>query len=189
MLTSYVTGKFNPHDLIIKIKQHPGLRKYFEGAETVEYCAHMIPEGGYDAIPQLVHPGCLIVGDAAGFVNGVQGLNLAMLSGQMAAKTVAAAKLKGDFSQRQLSLYKELLDDSYIMQDLAANRLAHTFYRNHPWIPEAEIAVLNEIAYQIGMVYTMPKRAKRRFIWNKATSIQPFWKLTADFFSALWVMK
>jgi electron transfer flavoprotein-quinone oxidoreductase len=149
----------------------------------------MLPEGGYHAIPPLVHPGCLIVGDTAGLVNGIQGLNLAMLSGQMAAKTLVAAKHKNDFSQRQLSLYKELLDDSYIMQDLRANRLAHKFYANHPWVPESEIAVLNEIAYQIGMVYPMPKRAKRKFIWRKATSIQPVWKLAADFFSALWVIK
>jgi electron transfer flavoprotein-quinone oxidoreductase len=189
LVSNLVTSEFNPHDLVIKIKNHPQLRSYFEGAKTVEYCAQMIPEGGYYAIPPLVHPGCLIVGDAAGLANGIQGLNLAMLSGQMAAKTLVAAKHKNDFSQRQLSLYKELLDDSYIMQDLRANRLAHKFYANHPWVPESEIAVLNEIAYQIGMVYPMPKRAKRKFIWQKATSIQPVWKLAADFFSALWVIK
>lgn|GEM_PF-134093 len=189
LVSTFSKSKFNPHDYVIKIKQHPALKPYFEGAQTVEYSAHMLPEGGYYAIPPLVHPSCLIVGDAAGLVNGVQGLNLAMLSGEMAAKTLITAKHLNDFSRRQLSLYKELLDDSYIMQDLRANRLVHGFYLKRPWIPEAEIAVFTEMAFQMGMVYTMPKRAKRLFIWKKVTSMQPVWKLLSDFANALWVMK
>lgn len=189
LVSNFVTANFNPHDFVQKIKNHPLLKPLFAGAETVEYSAQMIPEGGYHAIPTLVHPGCLIVGDAAGLVNGIQGLNLSMLSGQMAGKTVISAKHNNDFSKQQLSLYKELLDDSYVMQDLRANRHVHQFYKTHPWIPEAEIAVMNEVAYQVGMVYPMPKRAKRMHIWKKATSIQPVWKLAADFFQALWVMK
>lgn len=188
-VANFVTGNFNPHDLIVKIKQHPLLAPLFTGTETLEYCAQMIPEGGYEAIPPLVHPGCLIAGDAAGLVNGVQGLNLAMLSGQLAGKTLIAAKHKNDFSQRQLSLYKRLLDESYVLQNLRANRHIHRFFAARPWIPEAEIAVINEIAYQVGMIYPMPNGAKRRYIRQKAASIQPVWKLAADFLQALWVIK
>jgi electron transfer flavoprotein-quinone oxidoreductase len=189
LVSTFADSKFNPHDYVLKIKNHPALKPYFEGSQTVEYSAHMLPEGGYYAIPTLVHPSCLIVGDAAGLVNGIQGLNLAMLSGKMAAKTLIIAKHLHDFSRHQLSLYQELLDDSYIMQDLRASHLAHGFYLKRPWVPEAEIAVVTEMAYQMGMIYTMPKRAKRLFIWKKATSIQPVWKLLSDFFNALWVMK
>lgn len=189
LVSNFTAGNFNPHDLIMRIKTHPLLAPLFVGTQTIEYCAQMIPEGGYHAIPPLVHPGCLIVGDAAGLVNGIQGLNLAMLSGQMAGKTIIAAKHANDFSQRRLSLYKDLLDDSYIMQDLRANRHLPHFYATHPWMPAADIAVANEIAYHAGMVYPMPKRAKRLFMLRKAVSLQPFWKLAADFFQTLWVMK
>jgi electron transfer flavoprotein-quinone oxidoreductase len=62
-----------------------------------EYCAHLIPEGGFHAVPQVYGNGWMIVGDSGGFVNAVhrEGSNLAMTTGRLAAETVIAAKAAG----------------------------------------------------------------------------------------------
>ena len=43
------------------------MRQLIAGSES-EYSAHLIPEGGYNAIP-TVHGGWVIYGDSGGFVN------------------------------------------------------------------------------------------------------------------------
>ncbi|HEX2950645.1 MAG TPA: FAD-dependent oxidoreductase, partial [Armatimonadota bacterium] len=64
LLSDFVEFKENPYALLQAAKQHPALAPYLEGCEPREYCAHLIPEGGYDAIPQLYGNGYLIAGDA-----------------------------------------------------------------------------------------------------------------------------
>jgi len=110
-----------PNEIMEKFKQHPVVSKYLRGGELKEYAAHLIPEGGYDAIGELHANGVLIAGDAAGLVNASiykEGTNHAMESGKLAAETVIAAKEKGDFSKQSLALYGEKLRESVAMQDM-----------------------------------------------------------------------
>jgi electron transfer flavoprotein-quinone oxidoreductase len=112
--------KVKPYELLNQIKQHPTIRPLIEGGELLEYSAHLIPEGGYNAMPPLYNDGVLIAGDAAMLVNNVhwEGTNLAMVSGKLAAETAIEAIEKNDFSANMLSLYKKKLDDSFVMKDL-----------------------------------------------------------------------
>lgn len=109
-----------PNAMQEHFKQHPAVAPLLKGAETVEFLAHMIPEGGYKAIPKVYGPGYLICGDAAMLSNPVhrEGSNLAMASGRLAAETVIHAKEKGDFSERALSEYRHRLNTSWIMSDM-----------------------------------------------------------------------
>ncbi len=86
-----------PYGLLEAFKQHPSVKPLLAGSEVKEYAAHMIPEGGYKAIPQLFGDGWLIVGDAGQFVNAVhrEGSNLAMTTGRIAAETIADLKANG----------------------------------------------------------------------------------------------
>ena len=67
---------------------HPSVAPLIEGSEVKEYSAHLIPEGGYKAIPQLYGDGWVVVGDAAQLNNAIhrEGSNLAMTSGRIAAR-------------------------------------------------------------------------------------------------------
>jgi len=69
-----------PNDLMEHFKKHPAIKPLLRGAETVEYLAHLIPEGGYRGIPKVYGPGYLVCGDAAMLSNPVhrEGSNLAM---------------------------------------------------------------------------------------------------------------
>jgi electron transfer flavoprotein-quinone oxidoreductase len=109
-----------PNDVMEHFKKHPAIKPLLRGAETVEYLAHLIPEGGYRGIPKVYGPGYLVCGDAAMLSNPVhrEGSNLAMTAGKLAGETVIEAKKKGDYSEASLSAYKHKLEASYVLSDM-----------------------------------------------------------------------
>ena len=130
LISDFKQGACPPYTMLEDLKNHPVIKPLIEGAEMKEYAAHMIPEGGYKAVPQLYGDGWMVVGDAAHFNNAAhrEGSNLAMASGRMAAETVIALKKSGKpFSAANLAAYKARLDDSFVMKDLKK-------YRNLPGI-------------------------------------------------------
>lgn len=111
----------SPNEMMDRFKEHPVVARMVNGGELLEYSAHMIPEGGYKAMGELVGNGVLITGDAAGFVNMSlykEGTNHAMESGIAAAETVIQAKGKGDFSKTSLSTYMDKLREGIVLKDL-----------------------------------------------------------------------
>jgi electron transfer flavoprotein-quinone oxidoreductase len=117
-----------PYALLEKLKRHPSIAPLIAGGEMKEYAAHLIPEGGFHAVPKVYGDGWMIVGDSGGFVNAAhrEGSNLAMTTGRLAAETVIAAKARGaPMSAKTLQAYKARLDDSFVMKDLHK-------YRNLP---------------------------------------------------------
>lgn len=114
-------SRTSPYVLLEQMKRHPAIAPLIEGGEMKEYCAHLIPEGGFHAIPQVYGNGWMIVGDSGGFVNAAhrEGSNLAMTTGRLAAETVIAAKAAGQgYRADRLKAYKTALDDSFVMKDL-----------------------------------------------------------------------
>jgi len=110
-----------PEELIAGVKAHPGIAPYLRGAELSEYSAHLIPEGGYDAMPDLVTDGMMVAGDAGGFCLAaglfLEGVNFAIGSGRAAAETAIAAIAKGDTSRSGLSEYRRKIDATFVMAD------------------------------------------------------------------------
>lgn len=103
-------------------KSHPAVKPLLAGGKLLEYSAHIVPEGGYQMIPKIVSDGVLITGDAAGFCLNVgytvRGMDLAIASGEAAAKAVIKAKQSDDFSAEGLLHYKTLLADNMVMKDM-----------------------------------------------------------------------
>ncbi len=122
------------YQFLDEFKARPEIRKLIEGGETVEYSAHLIPEGGIRKVPRLYTDGMLLAGDAAGFglnmLVTVRGMEYAMISGVLAAETIKKAKEKNDFSASALSHYKELLDQSVIIKDLETFRQSAEILKN-----------------------------------------------------------
>ena len=52
-------------DMLERFKNHPAVEPLIEGGIPLEYSAHLVPEGGFDMIPQLYRDNVLVVGDAA----------------------------------------------------------------------------------------------------------------------------
>jgi electron transfer flavoprotein-quinone oxidoreductase len=118
------TGK-TPYGLLDDFKAHPSVAPLLAGAEIKEYAAHLIPEGGYDAMPEMFGDGWLVVGDAAHLVNAVhrEGSNLAMTSGRLAAETIIRLKrTREPCSAANLAGYRKALESSFVLKDMKKYR-------------------------------------------------------------------
>ena len=122
------------HQLMEEIKLRPEIGNLIKGGEPVEYSAHVISEGGIRVMPKLYADGILVVGDAGGFALNagitVRGMEFAMASGALAAQAVKTAKEKNDFSARSLSVYLDLLKDSFVLKDFNTFRHISRFLDN-----------------------------------------------------------
>lgn len=163
LIADYHKTQIMPYDLLDKFKEHPAVKPLIEGGQVKEYSAHLIPEGGYKAIPPLCRDGFLLVGDAAMLVNSThrEGSNLAMTSGYFAARAVIEAKKNNDFSKESLSLYQKLLENSFVVKDLKKYRnLGKIMEKNHQFFTiYPEFAA--EAAYEMIKVDGVPKRTKQ----------------------------
>jgi len=130
-------------DMVDRFKEHPAIKPLLAGGTPVEYSAHLVPEGGYDMIPDLYGDGVLLAGDAAGFVINlgytVRGMDFAVESGRLAAETILKAKGTGDFSAETLSSYKGALENSFIFKEMMKYRnlpaimeSSHSLYEDYP---------------------------------------------------------
>lgn len=54
------------YQMLEDFKNHPAVAPIIRGAKMVEHSGHMVPEGGYDMVPQYVFDGALLAGEAAG---------------------------------------------------------------------------------------------------------------------------
>ena len=110
-----------PEELIAGFKAHPSIAPYLRDATLKEYSAHLIPEGGYDAMPVLAADGLLVAGDAAGMTLAagiwLEGVNFAIGAGLAAGQAAADAVAKGDVSAAGLSSYRRALESNFVLQD------------------------------------------------------------------------
>ncbi|MBN9461258.1 MAG: FAD-dependent monooxygenase [Burkholderiales bacterium] len=125
MVDDFKAAKVSPYQLLEEMKNHPSVKPLIAGAEVKEYSAHLIPEGGYNAIPTIHGDGWVICGDSGGFVNSVhrEGSNLAMTTGRLAAETIIALRDEGkDYTAAHLKRYRKTLEQSFVMKDLKKYR-------------------------------------------------------------------
>ena len=180
----------SPNDLMEHFKRHPAIKPLLRGAETVEYLAHLIPEGGYRGIPKLYGPGYLVCGDAAMLSNPVhrEGSNLAMESGRLAGDTVVHAKEVGDFSEQRLSEYKGKLDHSWIMADMKKYDKAVPLLEHNPQFltryPQIADRALDEF-FRVDGTSKWDKQKKILQMLRKERMFRIGW----DTLKALWALK
>lgn len=183
MLSDFKAQKISPYTLLEQMKAHPAIKPLLTGGEMKEYTAHLIPEGGYNAIPQLYGDGWMIVGDAGMFVNAAhrEGSNLAMTSGRLAAETVIELKAQSqEFSAANLKLYRAKLDDSFVMKDLKKYKdLPDVLHKNHQFMttyPE----LVNQAAHEMLKVDGVDKKTKERAIRKSFVGKRSWFGLMSD---------
>lgn len=109
-------------EMLKKFKEHPAIAPLLDGGETVRYPGHMIPEGGLGMLPALVQNGLMIAGDAAGMCINigytVRGMDFAIAAGRYAAETAVQAHKTGRYNRDELALYIDLLERSFVLQEM-----------------------------------------------------------------------
>ena len=113
--------KKRPEEIIAELKRHPAIAPLIEGAEVIEYSAHVIPEAGLDMMPKMVADGLLVAGDAAALCLAagiwLEGVNFAMASGMYAGQSAAQAVTTGNTSASSLQSYTKKLNETFVLKD------------------------------------------------------------------------
>jgi electron-transferring-flavoprotein dehydrogenase len=131
----YKNPTTDPQNELQRMKEHPSVRKMLDGAKMIRYGAKAIPEGGLFAMPRLYADGLLIVGDSAGFLNGMRlkGIHLAIKSGVMAAETAWDAIVADRYDSATLSAFQRRFEDSWAHAELRAARNFHQGFKHGLW--------------------------------------------------------
>jgi electron transfer flavoprotein-quinone oxidoreductase len=171
-----------PYDLLEEIKRHPMIRPLIAGSTSVEYSAHLIPEGGYNSMPPLFTSGMLLAGDAAQMINPThrEGSNLAMASGKMAGETVIEAKKRGNYSAKFLSLYRKKLEESFVLKDMDDHKDIEDKVRKNRDILTVYPRLACESAHEYFLVDGLPKRDHQRRIIRKIRRERGIFQMIKD---------
>ncbi|HEX3369680.1 MAG TPA: electron transfer flavoprotein-ubiquinone oxidoreductase [Candidatus Cybelea sp.] len=128
----YKNPTTDPHNELQRLKLHPVVSKMLEGGTMIRYGAKAIPEGGLFAMPRAYADALLLVGDSAGFLNGMRlkGIHLGMKSGMLAAETIWEATQAGRFDRETLSSYERRFKESWAYDELRTARNFHQGFHN-----------------------------------------------------------
>jgi len=188
MLSDFKQQNTTPYALLEEMKAHPAIKPLLEGGEMKEYTAHLIPEGGYNAMPPIHGDGWMIVGDAGMFVNAVhrEGSNLAMTTGMHAAETLIELKNEGKtFTSANLKRYRARLEESFVMKDLKKYKNMPEVFHSNPQFFNDYPELLSKAARTMLTVDGVDKKAKEREIRGSFRNRRSLFGLLGDTFK-LW---
>lgn len=125
----YQNPYLDPFQEMQRFKTHPAIRSLLAGGKRIAYGARALNEGGWQSIPQLVFPGGLLVGCAAGFLNvaKIKGSHNAMKSGMLAAEAIQQAFAHKADPAEPLHHYPTALQHSWVQHEL------HQARNFRPW--------------------------------------------------------
>jgi len=181
-------NKLNINEILDEVKLHPDIAPLIKDGESIEYSAHLIPEGGYKKMPKLTSNGVILAGDAAGFVNGVhfEGTNFALISGKLAGESALVALENGDYSQNTLSIYRKKLEKSFILKDLYSYRnVLEKLYSRSNSISKYYPKKIKELFEIITSANCISKSKQLRSYFFSFFKDRNIFELFKDFFAAL----
>ena len=162
-----------------EFKERPEIAPLIAGGEMVEYSAHVISEAGFAGLIRPFADGLLVAGDAAGLcLNAgltVRGMEFAVASGVLAAQAAKQAREKKDFSSASLSVYQELLEESFVLKDLKTFQHAPAFLDN-PRLFQHYPQMAGDLCQSLFTVGAEPKQKfsttiRERVSWGEAWEI------------------
>lgn len=179
-------GEQHPHELLEQYRQHPYIQSWIEGGEILEYSAATVHEGSLQAVPPLYRSGLMVVGSAAGLlVNNLftfRGIDLAIESGALAAKAYLEAREKGDFSASGLALYAQMLEESFVLQDMRTFHKAYQLVEN-PRFVSAYPELICEALESFYSVNAVPSSSLRKNVIRQVSQKIGFGTLVKDLWS------
>jgi electron-transferring-flavoprotein dehydrogenase len=190
----YSNPWLSPFDEFQRFKTHPEVRKMLEGGKRIAYGARALNEGGFQAIPKLVFPGGMLIGDTAGFLNvpKIKGTHTSMKSGMIAAEAVAAA-LAGEARPPVLDSYPEALGKSWVYEELKGVRNIRPGFAKYGFWGGMANAALDTYVFRGKAPWTWPHHADhetlkkaseaKRIDYPKPDGVLTFDRLSSVFLS------
>lgn len=184
-LSELVKKGLSPYHLLLRLKEHPIIKRLLEGAELLGYQSHLIPKGGYDQMPTLYDHGVLVCGDAAQMISGRRGTDLAMFTGRMAGEATAEAHARGDFGKETLKTYQNKVNQSFFLEDMRNGKGSQHYYEHHPDADYLVSKMANQLAYQFFDVELKSQKEIMQDLKNAVLQFQPLDKTLADLYQGL----
>ena len=133
-MNSLIDKQVKISEFIEEYRSHPFISKLIEDGEIIEYSAGLVHEGGYEKIPKLYGDGFLVCGAAAGlnlnnFFN-LRGMDLALVSGEVAALTAVKALKDKDTSASSLRGYEPMLNSMHVLDEMESFRRVPYLFGN-----------------------------------------------------------
>lgn len=150
------------YQMLENFKERPEIKPLIAGGKTVEYSGHVVPEGGLKMMPEIIGDGVLVVGDAAmlcmnlGYT--VRGMDLAVASGEIAAKAAIKALDACDTSKAGLADYRTMLDNSFVMRDMKLYADAPEFLEDCPGMFRGYPEMIRDIMVPMYVVDGEPRQ-------------------------------
>jgi electron transfer flavoprotein-quinone oxidoreductase len=168
-LSTLTRGDTAANELLPQLKRHPALHPLLRESETLEYGAHLIPEGGLHGLPpRYAGEGWLLVGDALGTcVNTgftVRGMDMALLGAQAAANTlIAACRTSGP--QNLSHAYEQEIKHSRLWEVLQRYQSVPALLQRPGWYHHWP-ALMQEIACELWQPGAHPPPPLRQLVWR-----------------------
>lgn len=180
-------GKANKSvdDILLAFTSHPRIAPLLKNGQLKEHSAHLVPEGGFKALPKLGGNGYVIVGDAARMCMNlgytIRGMDLAIESGMCAADAVNVA-LRDENMERVAKLYERQIKNFWLYKDMKLYKNMPAFLASNPRIFKEYPALVNNVMRDVftvngdGAVPMMKKLMSSVSDVGLVTLIRDAWK-------------
>jgi electron-transferring-flavoprotein dehydrogenase len=190
----YSNPHLSPFDEFQRFKHHKFVKQYLEGGKRIAYGARAVIKGGLTALPKLVMPGGLLVGDDAGFLNNLKqkGTHTAMKSGMLAAESVFAALKGGSAGYEVLDSYPESFKSSWLYDELYVARNTSSWLHKFGLLLGSAMTWIDQYIFRGKMPITLsdpipdhatlkPANKSEKIVYPKPDGVISFDKLSSVF--------
>ncbi len=125
----------NPQQKLQDLKKHPWVQEIIKDGKLLNYGAALLPEGGYYSLPKkFTVDGAFLMGDALGVldINSLAGIDKAMECGIQAAEIIHQNLDKKDFTDKNISVYKDNVMKTHVGKALYQGRYFRNAFQENP---------------------------------------------------------
>ncbi|GAB3991237.1 hypothetical protein GCM10029978_119610 [Actinoallomurus acanthiterrae] len=186
-LSSLTQSRVPASELLTRFKTHPAVRPLIKNTESLEYGAHLVPEGGLHSMPvQYAGNGWLLVGDALrSCVNtgiSVRGMDMALTGAQAAAQTLISACQHRE-PQNLFPLYHHNVERSLLWDVLQRYQHVPALLQRPGWY-RAWPALMQDISRDLWDQGDKPVPPLRQLLWRHLRR-HGLWHLAGDVIRSL----
>ena len=190
----YSNPHLSPFDEFQRFKHHKFIKHYLEGGKRIAYGARAVIKGGLSALPKLIMPGGLLVGDDAGFLNNLKqkGTHTAMKSGMLAAESIFAALKAGSVGYDELQSYPDAVKGSWLHEELFVARNTSSWLHKFGLFLGSAMTWIDQYIFRGRMPITLsdpkpdyatlkPANKSEKIVYPKPDGVISFDKLSSVF--------
>jgi electron transfer flavoprotein-quinone oxidoreductase len=170
---------------------NPALKPTVRGLPAPSVQTELSPISGYKYIAPVYGNGWMLVGPAARLSDPLrhESSHFDLLCGKFAADAACRAIKANDTSSRSLSVYRAMLDDSFLMQDLKSQKNAVEEIERDPTVLSYYSSFVNRWLENDTGSALAPRRERNREFMRNLRNERPVWEFAMGLRKSLRLMR